>query len=113
MGLIVILQLAGRCALSVTFETLATVMRAESDAQPFALDLKGPGGGPILSETRETATALATTLIERQGRSMEVALMPVNRGNLRQGYAAARRGEAGLQRALRTAFSRYGTGHLA
>ncbi|MDN3563379.1 transglycosylase SLT domain-containing protein, partial [Paeniroseomonas aquatica] len=78
---------------------------------------------------------LATDLIERQGRSVDLGLMQVNSGNLRslgltvasaldpcinlaagarilrEGYAAALRGEADLQRALRVTFSRYNTGH--
>ncbi|MFC7556390.1 lytic transglycosylase domain-containing protein [Pseudoroseomonas wenyumeiae] len=120
---------------SVAFETLAAIMRTESGFQPFALGVNGPGGGPVFPATRGAAVALATDLIQRQGRSVDLGLMQVNSGNLRvlrltitevldpctnlaagarilrEGYAAARRGEADPQQALRVAFSRYNTGH--
>ncbi|PZR09430.1 MAG: conjugal transfer protein [Azospirillum brasilense] len=135
LELAVAAQLAARCAPSVAFETLAAVMRTESGFRPFALGVNGPGGGAIFPETREAAVALATDLIVRQGRSVDLGLMQVNSGNLRalgltvaevlnpctnlaagarilrEGYAAASRGEADPQRALRVAFSRYNTGH--
>lgn len=135
LELAVVAQLAARCAPSVAFETLAAVMRTESGFRPFALGVNGPGGGPIFPETREAAVALATDLIGRQGRSVDLGLLQVNSGNLRalgltvaevldpctnlaagarilrEGYAAARRGEADPQRALHVAFSRYNTGH--
>ena len=135
LELAVVAQLAARCAPSVAFETLAAVVRAESGFQPFAIGVNGPGGGAILPATREAAVAVATDLIERRGRSVDLGLMQVNSGNLRflgltvadaldpctnlaagarilrEGYAAARRGEADPQRALRVAFSRYNTGH--
>ncbi|WP_145145448.1 lytic transglycosylase domain-containing protein [Roseomonas gilardii] len=135
LELSVVAQLAARCAPSVAFETLAAVMRTESGFKPFALGVNGPGGGPIFPETREAAVALATDLIERQGRSVDLGLMQVNSGNLRalgltvaevldpctnlaagarilrEGYAMASRGEADPQQALRVAFSRYNTGH--
>lgn len=135
LELAVAAQLAARCAPSVAFETLAAVMRAESSFRPFAIGVNGPGGRPIFPETREAAVAAATDLIERQGRSVDLGLMQVNSANLRplgltvadafepcrniaagarilrEGYAAARRGEADPQRALRIAFSRYNTGH--
>jgi type IV secretion system protein VirB1 len=135
MELAVVAQLAAHCAPSVAIETLAAVMRTESGFRPFALNVNGPGGGSILPETREAAVALATDLIERQGRSVDLGLMQVNSGNLRrlgltvaealdpctnlaagaqilrEGYAAARRSEADPQQALRIAFSRYNTGH--
>jgi type IV secretion system protein VirB1 len=128
-------QLAARCAPSVAFETLAPVMRTESGFNPFALRVNGPGGGPIFPGTHEAAVALATDLIVRQGRSVDLGLMQINSGNLRglglsiaevldtctniaagarilrDGYAAARRGEPDSQQALRVAFSRYNTGH--
>ncbi|WP_424140882.1 lytic transglycosylase domain-containing protein [Roseomonas chloroacetimidivorans] len=128
-------QLAARCAPSVAFETLAAVVRAESGFRPFALGVNGPDGGAIFPETREAAVALATDLIVRRGRSVDLGLMQVNSGNLRalgltiaevldpctnltagarilrEGFAAASRGEADPQRALRVAFSRYNTGH--
>jgi type IV secretion system protein VirB1 len=135
LELAVVAQLAARCAPSVAFETLAAVMRAESGFQPFALGVNGPGGGPLFPETREAAAALATDLIQRQGRSVDLGLMQVNSGNLpalgltvaeafepcrniaagarilQEGYAAARRSEPDPQQALRVAFSRYNTGH--
>ena len=135
LELAVVAQLAARCAPSIAIETLAAVMRTESGFQPFALGVNGPGGGTILPETREAAVALATDLIFRQGRSVDLGLMQVNSGNLRalgltvaevldpctnlaagarilrEGYAMASRGEADPQQALRVAFSRYNTGH--
>lgn len=127
-------QLADSCARSVAFETLAAVMRAESGFDPLAINVNGLGGGPIVPETREAAVALATDLIVRQHRSVDLGLMQVNSGNLpalglsiadafdpcrniaagarllRDGYTAAHRTEAEPQRALRVAFSRYNTG---
>ena len=135
LELAVVAQLAARCAPSIAIETLAAVMRTESGFQPFALGVNGPGGGTILPETREAAVALATDLILRQGRSVDLGLMQVNSGNLRalgltvaevlnpctnlaagarilrEGYVMASRGEADPQQALRVAFSRYNTGH--
>jgi type IV secretion system protein VirB1 len=136
LELAVVAQLAARCAPSVAFETLAAVMRAESGIKPFALGVNGPEGGPLFPKTHEAAVTLATDLIQRQGRSVDLGLMQVNSGNLRvlgltvaevldpctnlaagarilrEGYAAARRSEADPQRALRVAFSRYNTGHF-
>jgi type IV secretion system protein VirB1 len=135
LELAVVAQLAARCAPSVAFETLAAVMRAESGVKPFALGVNGPGGGPLFPETHEAAVTLATDLIQRQGRSVDLGLMQVNSGNLRalgltvaevldpctnlaagarilrEGYTAARRGEPDPQQALRVALSRYNTGH--
>jgi type IV secretion system protein VirB1 len=135
LELAVVAQLAARCAPSVAFETLAAIMRTESGFRPFALGVNGPGGGPVFPATREAAVALATDLVQRQGRSVDLGLMQVNSGNLRalrltveealdpctnlaagarilrEGYAAARRSEADPQQALRIAFSRYNTGH--
>src|SRR5258708_2899471 len=135
LELAVVAQLAARCAPSVAFETLAAVIRAESGFQPLAIGVNGPGGGSILPTTREAAVALATGLIERQDRSVDLGLMQVNSANLRplgltvadafepcrnlaagarilrEGYATALRTEADPQRALRVAFSRYNTGH--
>jgi type IV secretion system protein VirB1 len=135
LELAVAAQLTARCAPSVAFETLAAVMRAESSFRPFALGVNGPGGGSISPASREAAVAIATDLILRQGRSVDLGLMQVNSGNLRalglsvadaldpctnlaagarilrEDYAAASRGEADPQRALRVAFSRYNTGH--
>ncbi len=135
LELSVVAQLATRCAPSVAFETLAAVMRTESGFKPFALGVNGKGGGPVFPETRDAAVALATALIEQQGRSVDLGLMQVNSRNLgslrltvaealnpctnisagarilREGYTAASRHEADPQRALRVAFSRYNTGH--
>jgi type IV secretion system protein VirB1 len=135
LELAVVAQLAARCAPSVAVETLAAVMRTESGFQPFAIGVNGPGGGPVFPATREAAVAIATALIERQGRSVDLGLMQVNSANLRalgltvaeafepcrniaagarilqEGYAAARRSEPDPQQALRAAFSRYNTGH--
>jgi type IV secretion system protein VirB1 len=135
LELAVVAQLAARCAPTVAFETLAAVMRAESGFQPFAVGVNGPDGGPVFPATREAAVALATVLIQRQGRSVDLGLMQLNSANLRalgltvaeafepcaniaagarilrEGYAAARRSEPDPQQALRVAFSRYNTGH--
>lgn len=135
LELAVVADLAVRCAPSVAFETLAAVIRTESSFQPFALGVNGPGGGPIFPTTYEVAVTLATDLIERQGRSVDLGLMQVNSRNLRglgltvaavldpcinltagarilrDGYAAALRGGADPQQALRVTFSRYNTGH--
>jgi type IV secretion system protein VirB1 len=135
LELAVVAQLAARCAPSVAFETLAAVMRAESGLKPFALGVNGPGGGPLFPKTHEAAVTLATDLIQRQGRSVDLGLMQVNSGNLRalgltvaeildpctnlaagarilrEGYTAARRVEPDPQQALRVALSRYNTGH--
>ncbi|MBI0539095.1 conjugal transfer protein [Roseomonas sp. KE2513] len=135
LELAVVAQLAARCAPAIAFETLAAVVRTESGFQPFVLGVNGPGGGAVLAETREAAAALATDLIVRQGRSVDLGLMQVNSGNLRalgltvaevldpctnlaagarilrEGYTTASRGEPDPQRALRVAFSRYNTGH--
>jgi type IV secretion system protein VirB1 len=126
-------QLADSCARSVAFETLAAVMRTESGFDPLAIGVNGPGG-PIFPETRAAAIAIATDLIVRQHRSVDLGLMQVNSGNLpalglsiaeafdpcrniaagarllRDGYATAHRTEAEPQQALRVAFSRYNTG---
>lgn len=128
-------QLAARCAPSVAFETLAAVIRTESSFRPFVLGVNGPGGGPIFPPSYDAAVTLATDLIERQGRSVDLGLMQVNSRNLRNlgltvagvldpcinlaagarilrdGYAAALRGEADPQQALLVTFSRYNTGH--
>ena len=135
LELTIVANLAVRCAPSVAFETLAAVIRAESGFQPFALGVNGPGGGPIFPPTYDVAVTLATDLIKRQGRSVDLGLMQVNSRNLsrlgltvagildpcinlaagarlmREGYAAALRGEADPQQALRVAFSRYNSGH--
>jgi type IV secretion system protein VirB1 len=135
LELAVVAQLAARCAPSIAFETLAAVIGTESGFRPFALGVNGPGGGPIFPPTYEVAVTLATDLIERQGRSVDLGLMQVNSGNLRglgltvsgvldpcnnlaagahilrEGYAAALRSEADPQQALRVAFSRYNSGH--
>lgn len=135
LELVFVAQLAARCAPSVAFETLAAIVRTESGFQPFALGVNGPGGGAFFPETREAAAALATDLIVRQGRSVDLGLMQVNSSNLRaldltiaevldpctnlsagarilrDGFANASRGEADPQQALRVALSRYNTGH--
>ncbi|NOG73916.1 lytic transglycosylase domain-containing protein [Roseicella sp. DB1501] len=129
-------QLAAACAPGVAFETLAAVMRAESGFDTLAVNVNGEGGGRRRPATREEAVALAAALIA-EGRSVDLGLMQVNSGNLRalglsvvdafdactnlragarllrEGYAAAARGEADPQRALRVAFSRYNTGDPA
>ena len=134
LELAVFVGLAAACAPSVAPETLAAVARAESGLRPFAIGVNGPGGGPLYPPTREAAVALATDLIERGGRSVDLGLMQVNSANLRplgltvadafepcrnvaagarvlrEGYAAARRSEADTQRALHVALSRYNTG---
>lgn len=135
LELAVVAQLAARCAPEVAVETLAAIIRAESGFQPFALGVNGPGGGAIFPKTQEVAVVLATDLVVRQGRSVDLGLMQVNSDNLRalgltvaeildpctnlaagarilrEGYTAASRGEADSQRALRVAFSHYNTGH--
>jgi len=135
LELAVVAELAARCAPAVAFETLAAIMRTESGLAPLAIGVNGPGGGPAFPKSRAAAVALATDLIEHQGRSVDLGLMQVNSANLRslgltiaeafepcrnvaagarilrEGYAAARRTEADPQRALRVALSRYNTGH--
>jgi type IV secretion system protein VirB1 len=127
--------LAAACAPSVAPETLAAVARAESGFNAHAINLNGAGGGTQPVGSREEAIALATELVVVRGRSVDLGLMQVNSANLgrlglsiadafdpcrsleagarvlAEGYAAAARGEADPQRALRVALSRYNTGH--
>jgi len=135
LELAVVAELAARCAPSVAVETLAAVMQTESGFAPLAIGVNGPGGGPAFPKSRAAAVALATDLVEHQGRSVDLGLMQVNSANLpslgltiaeafepcrnvaagarilREGYAAARRTETDPQQALRVALSRYNTGH--
>lgn len=127
--------LAAACAPSVAPETLAAVARAESGFNAHAINLNGAGGGTQPVGSREEAIVLATELVVVRGRSADLGLMQVNSANLgrlglsiadafdpcrsleagarvlAEGYAAAARGEADPQRALRVALSRYNTGH--
>jgi type IV secretion system protein VirB1 len=129
------LSLATTCAPGVAPETLAAIARAESGFNVLAINLNGAGGGTQPVGMREEAIALATELVVLRGRSVDLGLMQVNSTNLSrlgltiadafdpcrsleagarvlaEGYAAAARGEADPQRALRTALSRYNTGH--
>jgi type IV secretion system protein VirB1 len=129
------LGLAASCAPGIAPETLAAVARTESGFNAHAINLNGAGGGTQPVGTREEAIALATELVVVRGRSVDLGLMQVNSANLgrlglsiaeafdpcrslaagarvlTEGYAAAARGEADPQRALRVALSRYNTGH--
>ncbi|MBU8541730.1 lytic transglycosylase domain-containing protein [Falsiroseomonas tokyonensis] len=129
------LGLATTCAPGVAPETLAAIARAESGFNVLAINLNGAHGGTQSVGGREEAIALATELVVVRGRSVDLGLMQVNSTNLSrlgltiadafdpcrsleagarvlaEGYAAAARGEADPQRALRTALSRYNTGH--
>lgn len=132
LELAVVAQLATRCAPFVAFETLAAVIRTESGFEPLAIGVNG--GSPRFPATYSEAVAVATDLIERQHRSVDLGLMQINSANLaslglsiadafepcrnitagarllRQGYAIALRTEADPQGALRVALSRYNTG---
>jgi type IV secretion system protein VirB1 len=132
LELAVVAQLATRCAPFVAFETLAAVIRTESGFEPLAIGVNG--GSPRFPATHGEAVAVATNLIERQRRSVDLGLMQINSANLasldlsiadafepcrniaagarllQQGYTAALRTEADPQGALRVALSRYNTG---
>jgi type IV secretion system protein VirB1 len=135
LELAVVTQLAARCAPQVAVETIASVMQMESGFQLFAIGVNGPGGGPIMPATQEAAVAIASDLIVRQRRSVDLGLMQINSRNLpalgltiadafdpcrniaagavllQEGYTAARRTEDDPQRALSVALSRYNTGN--
>ena len=128
-------RLARDCAPGVAVETLTAVAQAESGLDPLALNLNGRGGGKQRVGSREEAIALATELIVKQGRSVDLGLMQVNSANLARlglsiaeafdpcrnlaaggrilaaGYAYPVSGKGDPQRALRVALSRYNTGH--
>ena len=132
LELAVVAQLATRCAPFVAFETLAAVIRMESGFEPLAIGVNR--GSASFPATHGEAVAVATDLIERQRRSVDLGLMQINSANLaslglsiadafepcrniaagarllQQGYAAALRTEADPQGALRVALSRYNTG---
>lgn len=128
------LMFAAQCAPAVAPETLLSVVQVESGFNPLAIGVNGKPRITVTATTRAEAAAKASALIAA-GRSVDLGLAQINSRNLSwlglsveaafdpcQNLAAAARvlqggydvGDAailGEQPALRTALSRYNTGH--
>lgn len=134
LDLAMVLALAQSCAPSTAPSTLAAIAHVESRFDPLAIGVNR-GGGPISRpRTAEEATRVARALISR-GANIDLGLAQINSRNLdwlglsvaeafdpcrnlaaaaqvlEAGYRPVDNTDAGRQRALRIALSRYNTGH--
>lgn len=134
LDLAMVLALAQNCAPSTAPSTLAAIAHVESRFDPLAIGVNR-GSGPVSRpRTAEEATGVARALISR-GANIDLGLAQINSRNLdwlglsvaeafdpcrnlaaaaqvlEAGYQPIDDTNAGRQRALRIALSRYNTGH--
>lgn len=134
LDLALVLALAQSCAPSTAPSTLAAIAHVESRFDPLAIGVNR-GAGPVSRpRTAEEATRVASAMIAR-GANIDLGLAQINSRNLDwlglsvaeafdpcrnlaaaarvlgAGYRPVDNTDAGRQRALRIALSRYNTGH--
>lgn len=109
------LALAEQCAPSVAPETLAAIVKVESAFHPYAINVNGPGGGPIQPKSLPEAVSVARSLLAA-GRSADFGLGQINGKNFgwlgltpETVFDPCRNVAASA--AVLTAASRYNTGH--